>query len=80
LRNHHIQIAIQKNYEHIKTSGIQLIDQAKNLWCRRGDKIHTEGIENLSSWVPVAHTCNTSYSGGRDQEDHSLKPTQANSL
>jgi hypothetical protein len=21
------------------------------------------------SWVPVAHTCNPSYSGGRDQED-----------
>jgi hypothetical protein len=23
--------------------------------------------------VLVAHTCNPSYSGGRDQEDHSLK-------
>jgi hypothetical protein len=28
----------------------------------------------------VAHTCNPSYSGGRDQEDHSLKPTQGNHL
>jgi hypothetical protein len=28
----------------------------------------------------VAHACNPSYSGGRDQEDHSLKPSQANSL
>jgi hypothetical protein len=28
----------------------------------------------------MAHTCNTSYSGGRDQEDHSLKPIWANSL
>jgi hypothetical protein len=27
----------------------------------------------------VAHACNPSYSGGRDQEDHSLKPAQANS-
>jgi hypothetical protein len=27
----------------------------------------------------VAHTCNPSYSGGRDQEDHGLKPAQANS-
>jgi hypothetical protein len=27
----------------------------------------------------VAHTCNLSYSGGRDQEDHHLKPTWANS-
>jgi hypothetical protein len=31
------------------------------------------------SWVPVAHTCNPSYSGGRDQQDPSLKPTQVNS-
>jgi hypothetical protein len=28
----------------------------------------------------VAHTCNPSYSGGSDQEDHSLKTVQANSL
>jgi hypothetical protein len=26
----------------------------------------------------VAHSCNPSYSGGRDQEDHGSKPTQAN--
>jgi hypothetical protein len=30
-------------------------------------------------WVMVAHTCNPSYSGGRDQEDHGLKPDWANS-
>jgi hypothetical protein len=30
------------------------------------------------SQVPVAHTCNPSNSGGRDQEDHGLKPAQAN--
>jgi hypothetical protein len=28
----------------------------------------------------VAHTCNPSYSGGRDQEDCGSKPEQANSL
>jgi hypothetical protein len=28
----------------------------------------------------VAHACNPSYSGGRDQEDHVPKPAQANSL
>jgi hypothetical protein len=28
--------------------------------------------------MPVAHTYNPSYSGGRDQEDHGLKPAQAN--
>jgi hypothetical protein len=27
----------------------------------------------------VAHTCNPSYSGGRDQEDGGLKPARANS-
>jgi hypothetical protein len=27
----------------------------------------------------VAHACNPSYSGGRDQEDHISKPAQANS-
>jgi hypothetical protein len=27
----------------------------------------------------VAHTCNPSYSGGRDQEDCALKPVWANS-
>jgi hypothetical protein len=35
--------------------------------------------KETSSWVPVAHTCNPSYSGGRDQEDCSLKPAPANS-
>jgi hypothetical protein len=28
----------------------------------------------------VAHICNPSYSGGRDQEDHGLKPARENSL
>jgi hypothetical protein len=27
------------------------------------------------SQVPVAHTCNPRYSGGRDQEDHGSKST-----
>jgi hypothetical protein len=30
-------------------------------------------------WELVAHACNPSYSGGRDQEDHSSKPVLANS-
>jgi hypothetical protein len=29
--------------------------------------------------VLVAHTCNPSYSGGRDQEDHGSKTTRVNS-
>jgi hypothetical protein len=36
--------------------------------------------EEEQSQVPVAHACNPSYSGGRDQEDHGLKPAKANSL
>jgi hypothetical protein len=28
----------------------------------------------------MAHACNPNHSGGRDQEDHGSKPTQANSL
>jgi hypothetical protein len=31
------------------------------------------------SWAPVAHFCNPSYSGGRDQEDLGSEPAQANS-
>jgi hypothetical protein len=33
----------------------------------------------LNSQAPVAHTCNPSYPGGRDQEDHGSKPARANS-
>jgi hypothetical protein len=33
----------------------------------------------IISWASVAHIYNPSYSGGRDQEDHGLKPVQANS-
>jgi hypothetical protein len=30
-------------------------------------------------WAPVAHACNPSFSGGRDQKDHDSKPAQAKS-
>jgi hypothetical protein len=33
----------------------------------------------MGGQAPVVHAYNPSYSGGRDQEDHSLKPAQANS-
>jgi hypothetical protein len=36
-------------------------------------------IENDRNHVLVAYTCNPSYSGGRDQEDHSSKPAWTNS-
>jgi hypothetical protein len=35
---------------------------------------------HCSSRAPVAHASNPSYSGGRDQEHHSSKPAQENSL
>jgi hypothetical protein len=33
-----------------------------------------------TSQVPVAHTCNSSFSGGRDQKDCGSKPAWTNSL
>jgi hypothetical protein len=27
---------------------------------------------SIWSWVPVAHVCNPSYSGGTDQKDHEI--------
>jgi hypothetical protein len=37
-------------------------------------------FKKLRSLAPVAHTCNSSYSGSRDQEDRGLKPAQDNRL
>jgi hypothetical protein len=36
--------------------------------------------KNARSQAPVAHTCNPSYSGGKDQKDRGSKSAQANSL
>jgi hypothetical protein len=35
-------------------------------------------FKKKQSWVLVAHACNPSNLGGRDQEDCGLKPAQAN--
>jgi hypothetical protein len=35
--------------------------------------------EDIDGWVPVADACNSSYSGGRKQEDRGSKPVRANS-
>jgi hypothetical protein len=40
---------------------------------------YATGLIRNQSWVPMAHTYNPSYSGGRDQEDCGLKPAWANS-
>jgi hypothetical protein len=37
-------------------------------------------FKSIQSWVPVAHACNPSYSGGTDQEDRGSKLAWANSL
>jgi hypothetical protein len=42
-----------------------------------------KGLETILKWEhlgTVAYFCNPSYSGGRDQEDHSLRPVQAKNL
>jgi hypothetical protein len=47
------------------------------------DKQHSEATVQEAwtpSWALVARACNSSYSGGRDQEDQGSKPAQANSL
>jgi hypothetical protein len=36
-------------------------------------------LKTISGQAPVAHTYNSSYSRGSDQEDHGSKPAQANS-
>jgi hypothetical protein len=42
--------------------------------------LRQEDQEFKASRAPVAHAYNLSYSGGRDQEDHGLRPAQENSL
>jgi hypothetical protein len=43
----------------------------------RGDRVWKRSVGECR--VLVAHACNPGYSGGRDQEDQSSKPVQANS-
>jgi hypothetical protein len=39
-----------------------------------------KGSREISGQVLGTHACNPSYSGGREQEDHVLKPVWTNSL
>jgi hypothetical protein len=41
-------------------------------------KFHSQ--KSITSQAPVAYVCIPSYSGGRDQEDHTLKLAEANSF
>jgi hypothetical protein len=36
--------------------------------------------KSVKGWVLVAHSCNPSDPGGRDQEDYGSKPVWANNL
>jgi hypothetical protein len=53
------------HFLHITSSAILVMMKAKSRWGRE--------LKSSLCWVPVAHACNPNYSGGRDQEDCSLK-------
>jgi hypothetical protein len=40
----------------------------------KASKVNEMGKQRSNNRAPVAHACNPSYSGGRDQEDGGLKP------
>jgi hypothetical protein len=44
--------------------------------CPRDNQATPALLKTHSSQAPVAHTCNPSYSGGRDQEDQTSQPGQ----
>jgi hypothetical protein len=51
------------------------------IWVHSSHLTVLESIRSsLGSSVLVAQACNPSYSGGRDQEDGSLRPARASSL
>jgi hypothetical protein len=65
------------------TIGLEKISQngTKNQLLVEREKVSKLDYIKLNfCWVPVAHTCNSSYSGGKDQEDCGLKPAWAKSL
>jgi hypothetical protein len=54
-----------------------LIRSCVNNYIKMG--IYSEGRKKMkSSWALVAYISNPTHSGGRNQEDHVPKPTQAN--
>jgi hypothetical protein len=48
-----------------------------HIWLQKIFLVFVVGFSEdpVSSWAPVAHACNPSYSEGRDQEDRHLKPS-----
>jgi hypothetical protein len=61
----HIKTLSQKK----KVRGEDMVYYAIEYYSLKGNEIH---------WARLAHACNSSYSGGRDQENQSSKPAQAN--
>jgi hypothetical protein len=53
------------------------MQSSRNWLCTNYERAQCCGtvcLEMVKKPAPVAHACNPSYSGGRDQEDHGLKP------
>jgi hypothetical protein len=67
------QLTTDHHTQAVPTSGSQAIPGPEGNQKQSHQKCHR-------SWASVGHAWNPRYSGGRDQEDHSLKPAQANSL
>jgi hypothetical protein len=89
-----IQTIIRENLENWYSSKLETLDEMnKFLSAFNQPKLNQEDISHLNKSCSshslltkkspcqalVTHGCNPSYSGGRDQEVHSLKPVQANS-
>jgi hypothetical protein len=49
-----------------------MLKKIEKRWIKWRENFYTK--ESVKVTKLVTHACNPSYSGGRDQEDHSLKP------
>jgi hypothetical protein len=70
-KHNHIQTRCRTSYN----SGMTLWNSGKE---NHRASVISHNIRCEGSQAPVAHTCNPSYSGGRDQEDCGPTPAQAN--
>jgi hypothetical protein len=72
---------IQTTFFDGEESGTQCVNDKAYQWPDTVPKLTFNFFftKMIRSWVLVAHVCNPSYSGGRDQEDCGLKPAQENS-
>jgi hypothetical protein len=63
------------DFSHV-IKDLEMGDYIRLSGCSQGPR---SVLINERGQVPVTHTCNPSYSGGRDQDNCGLKPSQANS-